>query len=282
MRAFIRRAGASAIAAALVSTAGLSVRADELLVMPYTCAMVGGRPLLTPAPEQGHTILGRREQRPFTACSPANPEMCRNWTVHRFDIDCQGARVSWVDVVAAAGEQTGNRVRAEGGRLFVRMARNWSFGPDDPCARPPGFEDRFLFGRMRRYCADRSAMAPPVVEMPFGFAPMLGIDGIFVQSSAPAVSNAAPVPHQSPAAAEPPIPRRPRSRARSRHRGRSPRPLCASMCRWSRNQRRLLPSPRRRRRPRSSCHRRMPHLRPLLRQSSCRRPYRHPRHPAVP
>ncbi len=206
MRAFIQRAGASAIAAALVSTAGLSVRADELLVMPYTCAMVGGRPLLTPAPEQGHAVLGRREQRPFTACSPANPEMCRNWTVHRFDIDCQGARVSWVDVVAAATEHTGDRVRAEGGRLLLRMPRNWSFGPDDPCARPPGFEDRFLFGRMRRYCNDRSAMAPPVVEMPFGFAPMLGIDGIFVQSSAPAVSNAAPLPAQPPAAAVPPFP----------------------------------------------------------------------------
>jgi hypothetical protein len=187
--------------AALVSLAGSAARADELLVMPYSCAMVGGQPLLTRAPEQGHRIVGRREQRAFTACSPANPGMCRNWTVHRFDIDCEGTRVPWVDVVAsAAGEYGTGRAWMENGRLLVRMPRTWSFEPDDPCARRPGFGDQLLFGRMRRYCNDRSAMAPPVVEMPMGFAPMLGIDGIFVKESPPAVGNADPAPLAPPTA----------------------------------------------------------------------------------
>ncbi len=164
--------------------------------MPYSCAMVGGQPLLTRAPEQGHRIIGRREQRAFSACSPANPQMCRNWTVHRFDIDCEGTRVSWVNVVAAVAAEYGTgQAWSENGRLLLRMPRNWSFEPDDPCARPPGLEDRFLFGRMRRYCNDRSTLAPPVVEMPAGFAPMLGMDAIFVQSApGPVASHAAPAP----------------------------------------------------------------------------------------
>jgi hypothetical protein len=157
-----------------------------LLVMPYACSMVGGRPLLSRSPEQGHQIIGRREQRPFTACSPVNPGMCRTWTVHRFDIDCDGARVPWVSVVASFAEETVRRAWVKGGRLVLRMPPSWTLEPDDPCASRSTFEDRFGFGRMRRYCADRRAMAPPpVVEMPFGFAPMLGIDGIFVQSSGP-------------------------------------------------------------------------------------------------
>ena len=90
-------------------------------------------------------------------------------------------------------------------RLLLRMQPSWNFQADDPCARPRGFDDRFGFGRMRRYCADRRAMAPPpIVEMPFGFAPMLGIDGIFVQSSGPSTGPAMPSP--PPVAATPPLP----------------------------------------------------------------------------
>ena len=173
--------------------------------MPYACSMVGGRPLLTPAPEQGHRIVGQREQRTHTACSPVNPEQCRNWTVHRFMLDCEGSRVPWVSVVASVAEETTRRAWIEGGRLVVRMPASWSFEPGDPCARQPGFDDRFGFGRMRRYCADRRAMAPPpIVEMPAGFAPLLGIDGIFVKSSGPSTSPPPPLP--PPVASAPPAP----------------------------------------------------------------------------
>ena len=205
MRALKRRAGVSLLFAASVLLAAPAAHADELLVMPYACTMVGGRPLLTRAPEQSYRVIGRREQRTHTACSPANPEMCRNWTVHRFDLECDGARVPWVSVVASVAEETTRRAWIEDGRLLLRMQPSWNFQADDPCARPRGFDDRFGFGRMRRYCADRRAMAPPpIVEMPFGFAPMLGIDGIFVQSSGPSTGPAMPSP--PPVAATPPLP----------------------------------------------------------------------------
>lgn len=176
---------ATSLALAVLTLAGSSALASELLVMPYTCIMAGGRPLLAAGPEQSHQIIGRREQRRFTACSPANPDMCRTWTVHRFDLDCDGARVPWTAVVAAANnERRTQRAWLDDGRLMLRMPRSWSYDEDDACARQPRFFDGA--GRLRRYCDERRADAPPpVVEMPMGFAPMLGIDGFFVESAQP-------------------------------------------------------------------------------------------------
>jgi hypothetical protein len=166
-------------------------RADELVVMPYACTAAGGRVLLTPGPERGHRIIGRREQRRFTACSAANPDICRQWTVYRFDLDCDGERVPWVEVVAAAGE-AGRRAWLADGRLQLRMAPRWNLAPDDPCAYEPDRDTPFADRRRRRYCAERLASAPPpVVEMPLGFAPMLGLDAIFVKA-APGIAKALP------------------------------------------------------------------------------------------
>lgn len=183
-----------------------SVAASELLVMPYTCTMLGGKPLLVPSREQGHQIIGPREQRTFTACSPANPDLCRTWTVHRFTLDCDGERMPWLSVVAAASADRSRRAWVENGRLLVRMPSSWSFDPDDPCARRSRFVDNFGFGRMRRYCDDRRNMAPPpIVEMPAGFAPMLGIDAFFVRAT-PGISAAPPLPLPSAEAGSPPPP----------------------------------------------------------------------------
>jgi hypothetical protein len=162
--------------------------------MPYSCTMLGGRPLLTAGPERGHRIVGQRDRRKFTACSPANPGMCRHWTVYRFDLDCDGTRVPWVEVVAAASE-AGRSAWLADGRLQLRMTPRWSLAPDDPCAYEAG-RDPFGDPRRRRQCAERLAQAPPaVVEMPLGFAPMLGIDAIFVKA-APNVATAPPPPKQ--------------------------------------------------------------------------------------
>ncbi len=208
MRALMRRA--SLALAVLLSPVGSFALASELLVMPYSCIMAGGRPLLAPGPEQGHQIIGRHEQRTFTACSPANPEMCHTWTVHRFDLDCDGARVPWTAVVAAANHnRRAQRMWLDDGRLMLRMPRAWSYEEDDPCARRPKFFDGF--GRMQRYCDERRAEAPPpVVAMPMGFAPMLGIDGVFVKSAPPPAgaesSQPVPGPPGPPAVAAAPEP----------------------------------------------------------------------------
>jgi hypothetical protein len=209
MRACARRAGVWVLLAASFAATISTARANEFVVIPYSCAMVGGRPLLTPGPEQSHAVIGAREQRTFTACSPANPGFCRTWTVHRFDMDCEGARVPWVSVVASITEETTRRAWLDSGRLMVRMPPSWNLEPGDPCARPPSFDDRYGFGRMRRYCADRRAMTPPpTVEMPFGFAPMLGFDGIFVRSGPNAGPGGGPIgppsPSYPPVAAGPP------------------------------------------------------------------------------
>ena len=206
MRVSRRGAGLLAVAALLlpVGAGSSSARADELLVMPYACSMVGGQPVLSSGPEQSHRIIGQRHQRKHTACSPANPGMCRHWIVHRFDLDCGGSRVSWVSVVAASNEGS-RRAWLLDGRLVLRMGPWWSLTADDPCAREPDPDARLEYRRMRRQCADRLALAPPpVVEMPFGYAPMFGIDGIFVTAT-PGVSAARPLP---PVAAAPPPPAR--------------------------------------------------------------------------
>ena len=187
---------------ALLTSAIAPASASELLVLPYSCIVAGGRPLLARGPEQSHQIIGRREQRTFTACSPVNRDMCRTWTVHRFDLDCDGTRVPWTEVVASANhDRRSSRAWLDDGRLIVRMPPSWSFEEDDPCARRSRvFEG---FGRMRRYCEERRSMAPPpVVAMPAGFAPMLGIDGYFV-TSAPSVSAAPPLPTTPPVIAAP-------------------------------------------------------------------------------
>jgi hypothetical protein len=102
--------------------------------------------------------------------------------------------VPWVSVVAAAGGTRNGRAWVEDGRLRVRVGPWWNMAPGDPCARVSGDADRWQSGGLARYCADRRAYAPPpVVEMPSGFAPMLGIDGVFVAAATPK-SSAVPTP----------------------------------------------------------------------------------------
>jgi hypothetical protein len=192
--------------AAALSLAGAPSRADELLVMRYSCSVVAGQPVLTPSHDEGHRVLGQREQRHFSACSPVNPSMCRHWTLHRFDLDCGGTRVPWVSVVAAGGGTRNGRAWVEDGRLRVRVGPWWTMAPGDPCARTSGYEDRWQAGGLARYCAERRTLAPPpTVEMPAGFAPMLGIDGIFVAATAPRPGTATA---SAPLIAAPPTPPR--------------------------------------------------------------------------
>jgi hypothetical protein len=194
---------------ALLSTAA---GADELLLMPYSCEFVGGQPVLTRSQETGHRVISPHEQRAFSACSPVNPGMCRQWHIHRFDLDCGGVRVPWISIAAAVDAQRGRRASVANGHLYLQMPVWWSVPPDDPCARAWGDGDaRWRFGGLARYCAERGPPGPAAtVEMPAGFAPLLGIQGVFVAAMPPSTAalprtSSAPVP--PPIASNPPAPK---------------------------------------------------------------------------
>jgi hypothetical protein len=186
MRIFAGR-GAVLVIAGSLALAATPAAADDLLLMPYGCAVIGGEPTLTRAGDEAHRIIGPREQQEFTTCSPADPSRCRQFTLHRFDLECGGVRVPWVAVAVAAARLRNARAWTANGRFHLQMPPRWGMAADDPCARgwdygPRGwdYDDRWRYDRLARYCADRKTLAPPgVVEMPAGFAPMFGI-GVFV------------------------------------------------------------------------------------------------------
>jgi hypothetical protein len=178
-RHLLARLGAVATLA-VVSTAAL---AQERLIMPYACSVYAGRIELSPSRDESYRIYGQREERPYTVCSPINPNVCRTWLLHRFDLDCSGQRVGWMSVVEAASEQTTRRAWVEDGRLHMRMNQFWSRdvgADDDPCPRwrrhGPYGDDCGGRGFRRR---------GPVVEMPPGFAPAFGLPIRFVGSDLP-------------------------------------------------------------------------------------------------
>ncbi|MGE0022153.1 MAG: hypothetical protein AB7S70_00795 [Hyphomicrobium sp.] len=178
------------VAVAGAVPAGGLARADELFVMPYACKMSGGQPVLTPSADQkGHPVIGGREERTFRACSPVNPELCHRWTLHRFDLDCDGKRVPWVEVAAAAEAARGEGVYLSGDRLEIEMPPQWSLPAGAPCAR----EGRH-YGAFSRFCERRLARTERIpVALPAGFAPLFGIDGIFVANASPRVAEAKPI-----------------------------------------------------------------------------------------
>jgi hypothetical protein len=202
MRIFAGR-GAVLVIAGSLALAATPVAADDLLLMPYSCAVIGGEPTLTRAGDEAHRIIGPREQQTFTTCSPADPSRCRQFTLHRFDLECGGVRVPWVAVAVAAARLRNARAWTANGRFHLQMPPRWGMAADDPCARgwdygPRGwdYDDRWRFDRFAQFCADRRTLAPPaVVEMPAGFAPTFGI-GVFVAGT-PGVPS-------SPSAAAPP------------------------------------------------------------------------------
>src|SRR5450755_2049439 len=99
--------------------------AEERLVMPYACQSNEGRVDLVPGPSRSYRIFGTPEHQVFTACSSNRPELCRNWMVHRFELDCSGVRVSWLSVADALTKWGPNRAWVSDGRLHLRMGRWW-------------------------------------------------------------------------------------------------------------------------------------------------------------
>ena len=145
----------------LLLSSGLVAEAEaqEQIVLPYDCDVVGGRVQVRPSGDQAYRIYGTRRQEQYRACSEQNPDRCRSFLVHRFTMACGRERAEWPDVYAAIARITDGRAFYNNdGRLYYRM------GPREP-------RDSYPFPEPRR--------ATGLVEMPDGYAPIAGVDAIF-------------------------------------------------------------------------------------------------------
>ena len=179
---------AIALLTALAGTASFAY-AEDVVVMPFRCAVVEGRPVLTPADETGHRVLGKLEKQKVKTCSTVDPKRCRQWATFKFDVDCGGTRVPWMQVFANASEHTRRRVWERNGRLRVQNTPQRSKRIDDMCARRMGANQEWW--SVNEICDEVSPLnAPTATDMPAGFAPMVGLDAVFLPESAIAMPPA--------------------------------------------------------------------------------------------
>jgi hypothetical protein len=163
---------------AVWSVAASAAPTEVQLAMPFACHVDGGDVKLSPSQIQRYQVIGVPERQVFSACSPAHPNICRDWILHRFDIDCGGVRVPWL---AVAGTLTTNwmpsRFWVSEGRLHLRMGPLWSGLSARPCfaRRPLGYGPWRNRGPLFDAPCARASIDDPgqVITMPSGFAPML-------------------------------------------------------------------------------------------------------------
>ena len=154
--------------------------AAEHVVMPYVCTPLGGAVELDPSGPMRYPIISPHDTMDHRHCSPANAGRCKTWRLHRFDIDCNGVRVPWAQIVAAASELNDGPAFLNGGRLNIRMRPprvrpsyrdgawrdggpgGWQMGPDG-------------FGRFERTPYGRGDIA----VLPQGFAPVIAMEARF-------------------------------------------------------------------------------------------------------
>ena len=165
--------------ALLVSQTALAAPAfagNDMVVMPFRCDVVDGKPVLTPAKEEhGHRILDEREAQKVLTCSTVDKKRCRQWTAFKFDMDCGGARVPWMKVFANASDHTRRRAWEHNGSLRVRNTPERNPRVDEMCARRLG--PRLDWTNISEVCDQISPLdAPTTTAMPAGFAPMVGLD----------------------------------------------------------------------------------------------------------
>lgn len=158
--------------------ASVSARAEQV-VMPFACDARGGEVRLTPSDRRAYRIIGRREHHVFTVCSPTDPNRCRNWRIHRFDVDCGGERVSWLRVADAARRYTRASAFVEGGAMHLRIA---------PISSSAGRSDPYLDRRWARRAGRFDEPVESVIDLPPGFAPTFGLSVSFQGGPGPSDS----------------------------------------------------------------------------------------------
>ena len=145
-----------AIGAALTGPAA----AEEQLVMPFACRVAGGKVLLAPSSPQAYQIYGRSEHKRLTTCSPFDPRKCHHWAVHRFDLDCGGARTSWQSVVAALAPMLAESLGD--GPVYAPQEPPRPYRPGGGIAFPPGFAPN----PMKVASFKQTKVAPAQVALP--------------------------------------------------------------------------------------------------------------------
>jgi hypothetical protein len=171
----------------------------ERLNMPYDCQFDGERVQMRPSADRSYEIYGRHEREIYAACSPADPNRCRSWQVHRFDFSCSGVRVPWIDAASAGARSEGRDAWVEGGSFHLTMGPMWT--NDRPSFRNRGWWQH----RYPRddYSADHGGR---VVTLPPGYAPALGIPVTFTGTPSDVVAQA-PFPPATVSRAPTPAPK---------------------------------------------------------------------------
>ncbi len=184
MRILSLPSSASALISIALFASG-AAQAAERINMPFNCQFDGERVQMYPSEERSYEIYGRRESEMFTACSPADPGLCRSWHVHRFDFSCSGVRVPWIDAAVAGARANGRDAWVEGGSFHLVMGPMWA-----------GRRPSFGYGGWWRHRYPRDDFAADdgarTVTLPPGYAPALGIPVTFSGTPADAVAQAFP------------------------------------------------------------------------------------------
>lgn len=80
----------------------ISAKAEEL-AMPFVCSQaIGGAIELKRGAETNYSIIGKRDEQPFSWCRGGAASGCETLMVHRFAISCGGAKVAFSRIAEAA------------------------------------------------------------------------------------------------------------------------------------------------------------------------------------
>ncbi|MEM9029897.1 MAG: J domain-containing protein [Pseudomonadota bacterium] len=178
------------------------------VVMPFSCTLVGNEVRVAPSTPHYYAIDGQQRVRVFEICDPETGENCRNLSVHKFQVACEGGAVSWARVARAAAGLLGGGARLRRGQLLFQFRgrlRPWGHPPclrgawpsrDHPVVPPA---DSFP----NTGCEATGVFEPlaPYLAFPQGFAPLTELGARVIPASsdrfATAIGSVPPRPEPS-------------------------------------------------------------------------------------
>ena len=198
MKRYRASAARSLLATALgTMTAGSALAAEQVL-MPYACRVRGGEVHLVPSADTFYRIYGVRDKQVYTACSPDNPNRCRNWLVHRFDLDCGGTRVGWMKVAEAAARAERLGAWVDAGRMGLAMSPYWTVEREGPVYGRGWWRRSRFDGPYGEHDFIPRNHGGGVIVLPPGYAPVLSTGARFFEAPKLETARAAPPPEPLP------------------------------------------------------------------------------------